>query len=102
VVLFLVTGVNLSGNCTWVVCEYPGCSDESIASVTEVAEDNGVVIHTPPALTHTFLPCRPATQKLGDSMDPPPSQSKCLFVTYLSARAQPVVACPLAAEVTPL
>jgi len=24
------------------------------------AEDNGVVIHNPLALTHTFLPCRPA------------------------------------------
>ena len=26
----------------------------------QVAEDNGVVIHIPLALTHTFLPCRPA------------------------------------------
>jgi len=24
------------------------------------AEDNGVVIHNPLALTHTFQPCRPA------------------------------------------
>jgi len=24
------------------------------------AEDNGVAIHNPLALTHTFLPCRPA------------------------------------------
>ena len=32
------------------------------------AEDNGVVIHNPLALTHTFQPCRPACRPLMDGL----------------------------------